>query len=127
MERVAKRFLLHNKREREDVKESDFEELKQDMQMIRHELNNDVTLFSVNLINYTAMLHRGICMLGEFFYCRSDEAANEVSTRFKHFQSHMAYFHNELGNKENSYSIGSTEDQEKGLQKRQSQQLEIKN
>ena len=53
MERVAKRFLLHNKRERKDVKESDFEELKQDMHMMRHELNNDVTLFSVNLIKNT--------------------------------------------------------------------------
>ena len=30
MERVVKRFLLHNNRENEDIRESDFDELKQD-------------------------------------------------------------------------------------------------
>ncbi len=111
MERVAKRFLLHNKREREEVKESDFDELKQDVQMVRHELNNDVSIFSTSMANYTAMLHQGICMLGEYFYSRQE--SSDVSRRFRSFQTYLSYFQNELrSTKENSYSIGSTEEQQ---------------
>ena len=94
MERVAKRFLLHNKREKEDVKESDFDELKQDIQMVRHELNNDMFSYSKNLINYVAMLHRGISVLGEHFFRYNSNSEN--SNKFKLFKSNNAYFEKEL-------------------------------
>lgn len=90
MERVAKRFLLHNSREREEVKESDFDELKQDMQMVRYELVNDVNTFAKNLVNYTALLHRGISILGEYFFQK--DSNSETSGRFKLFQSHTNNF-----------------------------------
>ena len=94
MERVAKRFLLHNSREREDVKESDFDELKQDMQMVRYELVSDVNTFAKNILNYTAMLHRGISLLGEHFFQKDSNC--ETSDRYKLFQEHTRNFHNEL-------------------------------
>ncbi|CAF4487270.1 unnamed protein product, partial [Rotaria magnacalcarata] len=41
MERVIKRFLLHKQREEQDeIREGDFEELKQDIQMLRFEMMN---------------------------------------------------------------------------------------
>lgn len=94
MERVAKRFLLHNIREREDVKESDFNELKQDMQMVRHELANDVNLFASNLVNYTAMLHRGICLLCEYFF--QNDTSSDISSRYRVFQMQTSHFQQEL-------------------------------
>ena len=125
MERVAKRFLLHNKRERDEVKESDFDELKQDIQMVRHELNNDVGIFSRNLINCSAMLHRGISLIGDFFLQKSQDAASqsEINERLKVFQSLNAHFLNELSdevsvrssdslNRYSNRSIGSRFDDE---------------
>ena len=85
MERVAKRFLLHNNQQREDVKESDFDELKQDIRMVRHELNNDVISFTRNLVNYTAMLHKGISTLCENFF--HSDTSSEVVGRYKMFQA----------------------------------------
>ena len=38
MGRVVKRFLLHNNRENEEVHDSSFDVLKQDVQMIRFEM-----------------------------------------------------------------------------------------
>ena len=49
MERVIKRFLLHNNRENEDVRESDFDELKQDVQMVRFEMLNCLNFNSSGL------------------------------------------------------------------------------
>jgi hypothetical protein len=40
MERVARRFLLHDRRENEEVKESDFDEVKQELNMAKYEVLN---------------------------------------------------------------------------------------
>ena len=37
MERVARRFLLHNRRDTEDAKENDFDDLKQELNMAKFE------------------------------------------------------------------------------------------
>ena len=42
MQRIVKRFLLHKQRETDEVGETDFEELKQDLQMVRYEMINDL-------------------------------------------------------------------------------------
>ncbi len=65
MERVAKRFLLHSSREFEEVKESDFDELKQNVQMAKNELLNDVKIMRENMNRYAGIIHRGLTILGE--------------------------------------------------------------
>jgi hypothetical protein len=85
MERVARRFLLHNSREKEEVKESDFDELKQDLQMVRFELTNDINKFRENLTQCTAMIHKGLSLLGEFFL--QNDLCSEISQRFKSFRA----------------------------------------
>ncbi len=85
MERVAKRFLLHSNQQREDVKESDFDELKQDIRVARNEINSDVISFGYNLVNYTAMLHKGINTLCEHFF--QNDTSPEIAGRYKLFQA----------------------------------------
>ena len=65
-QRVSKRFLLHNNRENEDVKESDFDELKQDLQMARFEMLSDVRRIRESMMSYGLMLHKGLSSVGRF-------------------------------------------------------------
>jgi len=81
MERVAKRFLLHNNQQSEEVKESDFDELKQDIGMFRHELNNDLASITQNLANYSTILQKGINTLCEHFF--QVDTNSEVINRSK--------------------------------------------
>lgn len=66
MERVIKRFLLHNNRENDDVRESDFDELKQDVQMVRYEMLSYLRQNKEDAVRYTSVLHNGLSLLGEF-------------------------------------------------------------
>jgi hypothetical protein len=65
LERVAKRFLLHSNREFEEVKESDFDELKQNVQVARNELITDVRIIRESLKRYANIVHKGLSMLSE--------------------------------------------------------------
>lgn len=67
MARVAKRFLLHNSRETEDIKESDFDELKMEFQVVKMDMLNDMRGAKENLIRYSNILYKGISLLGEYF------------------------------------------------------------
>lgn len=42
MERVVKRFLMHNQNDIDDPKQNEFDGFKQDLQLIRYEMMNDV-------------------------------------------------------------------------------------
>ena len=95
MERVAKRFLLHNNRENEDVKESDFDELKVDVQTLRFEMLTDVRKARESLVRYISILHKGLTILGETFYKKSD-TASDVSKKYTLFKSNEQSLRNEL-------------------------------
>lgn len=74
VERVVKRFLLHNNRENEDIRESDFDEIKQDIQMIRFEMITDIRRTREDQLRYVSLLHNGLSLLGEFMIMnRSNE------------------------------------------------------
>jgi hypothetical protein len=83
MQRIVKRFLLHKQRETDDFGEADFEELKQDLQMVRFEMMNDLkrsreeTARLVNHINY------GVCLIGEEIF---RDSQNENSKKFREFK-----------------------------------------
>ena len=116
MERVAKRFLLHNNRESEEVKESDFDELKQDIQMTRLEMLHDLKNNKENLWRYTGVLHRGLCILGEVFSPKNSADEKTTSTilpqaenmrRFLTFRAYESQFQLEPFLQERSQSISS--------------------
>jgi hypothetical protein len=64
--RVVKRFLLHNNRENEEIKESDFDELKQDVQTVRFEVINDLNDLRGNANEFANMVHNGIVAMSEY-------------------------------------------------------------
>jgi hypothetical protein len=87
MERIAKRFLLHNHREKEEVKESDFDELKQEVQMVRFEMGNDLIVIKENLARYAYLLHTGMSLLGDYFLKKNQNFNEEIASSFENFRS----------------------------------------
>jgi hypothetical protein len=66
MDRVIKRFLLHKQREEQEViHQSDFEELKQDIQMLRFEMLNRLEETRTDLHKNSQLLNDGIVIVGE--------------------------------------------------------------
>jgi hypothetical protein len=66
MERVIKRFLLHKQREEQDeIREGDFEELKQDIQMLRFEMMNRLDETRDDLAKNSLLLNEGVLVVGE--------------------------------------------------------------
>lgn len=86
MERVVKRFLLHNNRETEDIRESDFDELKQDVQMVRFESLNSLRQNKEDAVRYTSILHNGLSILGEFV-CQSMQNS-DILANLRDFQQY---------------------------------------
>ena len=76
MERVARRFLLHNRRETEEVKERDFDDLKQELNMAKYEVLNSSKQIKFNLRGYEAILQRGLGLLSRYFVSKEDFSEN---------------------------------------------------
>ncbi len=94
MERVIKRFLLHNNRENEDIRESDFDELKQDVQIVRFEMLNYLRQNKEDAAKYTSILHNGLLTLGDFV-CSSMQNS-EIEEGFKDYQKFEKNLEQEL-------------------------------
>lgn len=75
MERVVKRFLLHKQREEQDeIREGDFEELKQDIQMLRFEMMNRLDETRDDLGKSSRLLNEGVLVVGELLsFCTRDQ------------------------------------------------------
>ena len=75
MERVIKRFLLHKQREEQDeIREGDFEELKQDIQMLRFEMMNRLDETRDDLAKSSRLLNEGVLVVGELLsFCTRDQ------------------------------------------------------
>jgi hypothetical protein len=65
MQRIVKRLLLHKQRENDDFNDIDFDELKQDLQMIRYEMNNDSKKAREEIIEVLNHINLGIKIIGE--------------------------------------------------------------
>lgn len=94
MQRVVKRFLLHNSREDDEAKESDFDEFKQDVQIARIEMLGDMKRTRENMLKYVSVIHSGISLLGDFVI--GTEAGQELFNQFRMFQQYERTFNNEL-------------------------------
>lgn len=94
MERVVKRFILHNNRENEDIRESDFDELKQDVQMVRVEMLTDLKRAREDTLKYVSLMHNGLSLIGEFLF--QSEDSSDLIRDFRHFQLYEKQFNDEM-------------------------------
>jgi hypothetical protein len=81
IQRIVKRFLLSKQRESDDVNETDFEELKQDLQMIRFEIANQLRNNNDDTMRYISLIHNGIVILGEEIL-KNEENDSEIIKKF---------------------------------------------
>jgi hypothetical protein len=85
MQRIVKRFLLHSQRESDDNHERDFEELKQDLQMIRYEMLNDLKRSKEESYQSVSLIHAGLSIIGEEVFKNSTP---DNLSRFSEYKSY---------------------------------------
>lgn len=86
MERVLKRFYLHNTRDKDQIRESDFDQLKQDVQTVKIEMLNDIKRAKTDALKYVKMIHNGVSILGEFIFKSMNDFAHYELDNFRNFQ-----------------------------------------
>jgi hypothetical protein len=86
MSRISRRFLLHNSKEDEDIKEFDIDELKQSFYTIKLDLNNDIRHMKQKLNSYTSVLFSGLSLVGEYFY-KKNTNNTKLKTKFETFRA----------------------------------------
>jgi hypothetical protein len=83
MQRIVKRFLLHNQRE-SDGFEKEFQELKQDLQMIRYEMTNDLKRTKEDTYHSQHLIHAGLNILGDEIF---HDSTNDLNiSRFNEYK-----------------------------------------
>ncbi len=65
MQRIIKRFLLSNDRENDKVNQTNISELKQDLQMVRFEVQNNTKKTKLETAKSIKTLHAGVSLLCE--------------------------------------------------------------
>ena len=84
--RIIKRFLLHKKREeQEEIREGDFEELKQDIQMLRFEVLNRLDVVRDDLSVHGQLLNEGVVLVGDLL----TSSTGESHEKFQYFRSNL--------------------------------------
>ena len=78
--------MLHNRRDNEDAKENDFDDLKQELNMAKYEMIKDVKQIKQNLNAYETIFHRGLVVMGQYFFKKDDEYS-ETSQNYEKFVS----------------------------------------
>ncbi len=90
MERVIKRFLLHKQREEQDeIREGDFEELKQDIQMLRFEMMNRLDETRDDLTKNSLLLNEGVLVVGELLTTLTRETNPLIKENFYLFKKNF--------------------------------------
>jgi hypothetical protein len=90
MERVIKRFLLHKQREEQDeIREGDFEELKQDIQMLRFEMMNRLDETRDDLAKNSLLLNEGVLVVGELLSSLTRDTNPLIRENFHLFKNNF--------------------------------------
>jgi hypothetical protein len=90
MERVIKRFLLHKQREEQDeIREGDFEELKQDIQMLRFEMMNRLDETRDDLNKNSLLLNEGVLVVGELLTTLTRDTNPLIKENFHLFKTNF--------------------------------------
>jgi hypothetical protein len=93
MQRIVKRFLLHKQRESDEVGEADFDELKQDLQMVRYEMLNDMKRVREDTTRLVSHLTHGLSLLGDEIF-KNNLKVNENNKENENYQRFNAEFKN---------------------------------
>jgi hypothetical protein len=84
MQRIVKRLLLH--RQDGDDLNDNFDELKQDLQMIRYEMNNDSRKAREEIVEVLGHINLGIKLVGEELFKLENQETSELARRFQEFR-----------------------------------------
>jgi hypothetical protein len=84
MQRIVKRLLLHKQRENDDFNDLDFDELKNDLQMIRYEMNNDSKKAREEIIEVLNHINLGIKIIGEEVF--KSDINTDLARKFKDYK-----------------------------------------
>ncbi|CAF4468612.1 unnamed protein product, partial [Adineta steineri] len=107
MARVIKRFLLHKQREeQEEIREGDFEELKQDVQMLRFELLNRLDSTRDDLYKNSHLLNEGVLLVGELLSVLSNDTNPLIKENFHLFKKSF-YATTDSGIQSNSSTLST--------------------
>ncbi len=93
MQRIIKRFLLHKQRETDEVNEFSFEELKQDMQMIRFEINHDVKKTREEIMHMLGHLDKSMTLVSDAVL---GNGLRSPASRLKRSTSKLAFDRNRI-------------------------------
>ena len=114
MERVIKRFLLHKQREEQDeIREGDFEELKQDIQMLRFEMMNRLDETRDDLAKNSLLLNEGVLVVGELLTSITRDSNPLIKDNFHLFKTNFystldRLRHEDSGMESNDGSLSTT-------------------
>lgn len=105
MQRIVKRFLLHKQRESDEVGEADFEELKQDLQMVRYEMLNDLKRSHEETVRMISHLQAGLVTIGDEIF---KDSSTENSLKFKELKSSEFEMNDNVSNVDPTAAQGKT-------------------
>ena len=100
MRRIVKRFLLRRQRENDKGEEGDVEQIKQDLQMFRFEMHNDLKRSRLNYLKSLAFVHSGISILGDESLKNGKPENLEKFLSFKAFGNDIDGILDEVKNKD---------------------------
>ena len=90
IDRIRKRFLLHKQREeQEEIRERDFEELKQDIQMLRFELLNRMDDVRDDLSAHGQLLNQGVVLIGELLSSSKSETNDLMEEKLRQLKTNV--------------------------------------
>jgi hypothetical protein len=95
MQRIIKRFLLRSQREKEKGDEGDAEQIKQDLQMFRFEMHNDLKRTRMSSLKSLAVIHDVISVMGDEALKSSKTEAIEKFSSFKSYETDIEQLLNE--------------------------------
>jgi hypothetical protein len=108
MERVKKRFLLHKQREeQEEIREGDFEELKQDIQMLRFELLHRLDEARGDLRKNSQLLNDGVLIIGDLLSVLVNDTNPLIKENFHLFKKSF-YSRTDSGMESNTSTLSSS-------------------
>ena len=108
MKRVTKRFLLHKQREeQEEIREGDFEELKQDIQMLRFEMLGRLDETRDDLSRNSHLLNEGVLIIGDLLNVFTQDSNPLIRDNFHLFKQGF-YSRTDSGIESNKSTFSST-------------------
>jgi hypothetical protein len=117
MQRIVKRFLLHNQSESHGSKKG-FIEFKQDLQLCRYEVLNGMKRKKNDSVIIQHLVHAGLNILGDEIFSKKKSKYSELNrqrfTKYKNITSEMFLQDNQfltIGSKNENSSSGSENDE----------------